>query len=168
MCLRFMQVCYVVRIFMRFVREPLPSHRDHQWVAWHDTAPNVDIPADASPEGIIVQTSVTACQDFFMQLFLAHSQPVLFVGPTGTGKSAIVNDVILKLPKEKWVPVFLNFSAQTSSTQTQDVILSKLDRRRKGVSSLLLFVSQTYATQPHANMRTRRAKGRDAGRKQRE
>lgn len=107
--------------------------RDGQWLSWTDTTTAVEIASDAAPECIIVPTATTALQTFFTKLFLDHNQPVLFVGPTGTGKSAIVNDIILSLPKEKFVPIFINFSAQTSSTQTQEILLSKLDRRRKGV-----------------------------------
>lgn len=49
---------------------------------------------------IIIETNETARQEFFLHLFLTHEIPVLFVGPTGTGKSAITNNYLLSLPKD--------------------------------------------------------------------
>ncbi len=104
-----------------------------QWAAWPDAIETTGIPANASPTNVIVPTIETVRQGFFFDLYLAHNIPVLFVGPTGTGKSAIVNDRIMKLPKEKYLPNTLTFSARTTASQTQDIVFSKLDRRRKGV-----------------------------------
>ena len=59
--------------------------------------------------------------------------PLALVGHTGTGKSFVTNNFIRKLSKDKYITNVINFSARTGVTYTQDVIMSKLDRRRKGV-----------------------------------
>uniref|UniRef100_A0A669PS64 Dynein axonemal heavy chain 3 n=1 Tax=Phasianus colchicus TaxID=9054 RepID=A0A669PS64_PHACC len=82
---------------------------------------------------LIIPTMETARQVFFLKTYVEHNIPLLFVGPTGTGKSAITNNFLLQLPKPTYIPVFINFSARTSANQTQDIIMSKLDRRRKGL-----------------------------------
>ncbi|CAL8075896.1 unnamed protein product [Calicophoron daubneyi] len=99
--------------------------------------PPVKSPTSAAPAdeegGIIVTTVETARMDFFLRLYTIHQIPMLIVGPTGTGKSVIVNSYLLDLPKELYIPNIMNFSARTSANQTQDIIMSRLDRRRKGV-----------------------------------
>ena len=61
-------------------------------------------------------------------------QPVLFVGPTGTGKTVYVQKKLLGLPADPMDScIFINYSAQTSANQSQDIIDGKLDKRRKGV-----------------------------------
>uniref|UniRef100_A0A803TCL5 Dynein axonemal heavy chain 3 n=1 Tax=Anolis carolinensis TaxID=28377 RepID=A0A803TCL5_ANOCA len=82
---------------------------------------------------LIIPTMETARQMFFLKAYVDHEIPMLFVGPTGTGKSAITNSFLIQLPKAKYTPNFINFSARTTANQTQDIIMSKLDRRRKGL-----------------------------------
>ncbi|KAG8433111.1 hypothetical protein GDO86_017410 [Hymenochirus boettgeri] len=105
-----------------------------QWNMWTDyiTMEEMNISPSAKVSDLIIPTMETARQSFFLKTYLEHSVPTLFVGPTGTGKSAITNSFLIKLPKDKYVANNINFSARTSANQTQDIIFSKLDRRRKG------------------------------------
>ncbi|CAD5122382.1 DgyrCDS10813 [Dimorphilus gyrociliatus] len=112
------------------------------WIDWMETIDkeSTELAANAKHffdplqvSDLIIPTSETARQSFFLTTYLMHEVPVLFVGPTGTGKSAITNSYLIKLPKDQYIPNCVNFSARTSANQTQDIIMSKLDRRRKGV-----------------------------------
>ena len=55
------------------------------------------------------------------------------MGPTGTGKSCYINKYLKSLPITKFNNVLINFSAQSSSEQTQQIIDARLDKRRKGI-----------------------------------
>ncbi|XP_031754732.1 dynein heavy chain 3, axonemal [Xenopus tropicalis] len=82
---------------------------------------------------IIVSTPGTAMQMYFLEMLLLQDKPLLFVAPTGTGKTAITNSFLRQLPQEKYVVCQINFSVQTTAHQTQDIFLTKLERRKKRV-----------------------------------
>jgi dynein heavy chain len=48
----------------------------------------------------MIETAETARQEFFLHTYLTHEIPLLFIGPTGTGKSAITNSYLVTLPKD--------------------------------------------------------------------
>ena len=70
-----------------------------------------------------------------MKLNINSQNPTLFCGPTGTGKTTYIKDLLTQgLPKEVYnLIIDVGFSAQTGAHQVQDIIDSKLDRIRKGV-----------------------------------
>ncbi|XP_022171452.1 dynein heavy chain 3, axonemal-like isoform X1 [Myzus persicae] len=131
------------------------------WILWSEKIDFKRISPDAKINDLIIETDETAKQHYFLQILLKNEIPLLFVGPTGTGKSVIVLDYLINLPKEKFLSNVLNFSAWTAANTVQDIIISKLDKRRRGVfgpsvgKKCMLFVDdlsmplpEKYGAQP--------------------
>ncbi|KAJ3337634.1 hypothetical protein HDU93_000777, partial [Gonapodya sp. JEL0774] len=103
------------------------------WVNWMDDVPEFMVPQKAGTEAVLVPTIDTIRSSFLFETLLANSCHVLCVGPTGTGKSVVIQNKLMKEMHANSTPIFMSFSARTSANQTQDLIDSKLEKRRKGV-----------------------------------
>ncbi|KAH0630033.1 hypothetical protein JD844_012597 [Phrynosoma platyrhinos] len=131
------------------------------WENWMDSATEFTMVPDTSFCDIIVPTMNTVQMAYLLEMLLTNHKPVLCIGPTGTGKTLTIADKLLKNLPLEYISHFLMFSARTSANQTQDLIDSKLDKRRKGVFGpplgryFIFFIDdlnmpalETYGAQP--------------------
>uniref|UniRef100_G1KED4 Dynein axonemal heavy chain 12 n=1 Tax=Anolis carolinensis TaxID=28377 RepID=G1KED4_ANOCA len=100
-----------------------------RWAHWNEFLKTVQYSdKNTKIQDIIVPTMDTVRYTYLMDL------PLLFIGPTGTGKSVYVKDKLMHhVEKDLYFPFFVNFSARTSANQTQNIIMARLDKRRKGI-----------------------------------
>nr|AML30858.1 axonemal inner arm dynein heavy chain 2 [Marsilea vestita] len=104
------------------------------WKEWMESTDKRQPGNDAEFTDIIVSTVDTARYSYLLKLQLTHQKHVMLVGATGTGKTAYIKrELAENLDKSLYRNIMMTFSAQTNANVTQDIIDSKLDKRRKGV-----------------------------------
>ncbi|XP_076377925.1 dynein heavy chain at 16F [Megalopta genalis] len=137
----------------------VPGHRLDTWT---DIMPEFVYDSETPFFDILVPTVDTVRFGYMMQKLVEINKPVFFTGDTGVGKSLIAKIVLKNLEETQlWMPITLAFSAQTSSGRTQEILESKLERRKRTVlgapigKRVCVFVDDvnmpkldTYGSQP--------------------
>ncbi|RNF23496.1 Dynein heavy chain family protein [Trypanosoma conorhini] len=83
---------------------------------------------------ILVPTVDTVRYSTLARTLIHSGKPLLFNGQTGVGKSVIMMDYLRRHKEEQQLSVIVfQFSAQTSSERTQELIESKLKHKRKNI-----------------------------------
>ncbi|KAI9190457.1 hypothetical protein H9P43_001891 [Blastocladiella emersonii ATCC 22665] len=131
-------------------------------VPWEDIVAQFQYSQTVPYFEIMVPTVDTLRFQFLTERLLDHSFPTLLTGNTGVGKSVIIQELISRTAKPKnYIPINLNFSAQTTSTMTQQYLELKLEKKKKNImgaptgSRIVVFVDdlnmpkqETYGAQP--------------------
>jgi dynein heavy chain len=76
-----------------------------------------------------MDVSATCRYTYLLDLAIQHRQPLLMVGPSGTGKTCIIAAHLLSgkgLPQELWMPVAVTLSARTSANMLQDQVRQQM------------------------------------------
>ncbi|XP_043269180.1 dynein axonemal heavy chain 1-like [Venturia canescens] len=108
--------------------EPL----EPSWRKWHVDIPSVKITPETKFADIEVPTMDNVRNSELIGSLLLNESNVLCVGPTGSGKTLTITTKLSRNMTKKFICDFITFSARTTANQTQDLIDSKLDKRRKG------------------------------------
>lgn len=88
---------------------------------------------DETLPNALVPMKQTYIMQYWLEQALKLPMPICLIGAAGTGKSATIRHFLNTLPKDKFLFNSINLAANTSPQQVQELIMNKLDRRRKGV-----------------------------------
>lgn len=131
------------------------------WEKWEKIIPPFIFNPTMQFFEMLVPTSDTVRFGYVTDILFRAGHPVMFTGETGVGKSVIAKQILSRLFEDNVVPVFINFSAQTSSARTQEMIEARLEKRKKTLlgapigKKIIYFVDDvnmpkfdTYGSQP--------------------
>lgn len=100
------------------------------WKHWPDIVRRME--PEVTPLGMQIPTIDTARYSYLFELLIKNKKPFLLTGPTGTGKSFFIQNFLMnKASPEMFVPSFVTFTVMISARHTQELILSKLVKKRR-------------------------------------
>ncbi|KAK5645095.1 hypothetical protein RI129_006395 [Pyrocoelia pectoralis] len=132
------------------------------WKYWPDIAKNLRVDEASNIQQAMIPTVDTVKYMIMIELHIKYHLPVVLIGPTGTGKSYYMQDLLMnRLNQEMYEPAFVTFTVKISANQTQDLVVSKLLKRRRGhygpplgklcvifVDDMNMPVKEIYGAQP--------------------
>lgn len=124
------------------------------WEKWEKIIPPFIYSPSMSFYDMLVPTSDSVRFGYVSDILFRAGQHVLFTGETGVGKSVIARQILTRLSEDNFMPVYINFSAQTSSIRTQEMIESRLEKRKRTLfgaplgKKLIFFVDDVNMPKP--------------------
>jgi dynein heavy chain len=133
--------------------------KNGNWNKWETFLSYPSIDSKSAYTDIIIPTIDSIRYCYFIKLLVVNTKHVITTGPTGTGKTVNVMDVLTRKLGEKYMSLVLNFSAQTRANQTQAAIDGKVSKAARGKfkpdKPMVIFIDdmnmpkkETYEAQP--------------------
>ena len=111
-----------------------PSKIGGEYKQWESIKSKFSFKQGASYFKLLVPTVDTVRFQQLLKYSISIQKPIFITGNTGVGKSVIIYDSLIAFKDtERIAPIFIAFSAQTSSYQTQNSIVSKLNPIKKDI-----------------------------------
>jgi dynein heavy chain len=116
--------------------EYYPDYKTLGWKPWEDH-PSIQAPFHAPEDApyytLIVPTVDTVRYHSIVTQLVRSRVHTVLTGNTGTGKTLVAKEVLKDLDPSMFVPAQLNFSAQTTAKNVQDIIEGKMEHPSKKV-----------------------------------
>ncbi|KAL6609170.1 dynein heavy chain and region D6 of dynein motor-domain-containing protein [Neocallimastix sp. 'constans'] len=110
------------------------NFNERKWINWLEKAPEFVAPNTSEElKNTIIPTIDTIRLSYLLEILKKQNYNIICTGPTGTGKTSIIMERLLKNGNDKYMPIIINFSARTNANQIQDLLDSKMEKRRKGI-----------------------------------
>ncbi|KAK5645094.1 hypothetical protein RI129_006394 [Pyrocoelia pectoralis] len=132
------------------------------WKYWPDTIKSMKVDEAKNIQQVLIPTVDTVKYMYIIDMYIKHKFPILIIGPTGTGKSYYIQDLLMnRLDQEKYEPAFVTFTVKISANHIQELIISKLNKLKRGhygpprgklcvifVDDMNMPAKETYGAQP--------------------
>ncbi|XP_041455872.1 dynein heavy chain 10, axonemal-like [Lytechinus variegatus] len=103
----------------------------NKWIAWSKVVPKYVHDPEKRFNEILVPTVDTVRNTWVLEQMLSVKQPVLFVGDTGTSKTATIQDFLRNLDQDSHLILSINFSSRTTSMDVQRNLEANVEKRTK-------------------------------------
>jgi dynein heavy chain len=100
-----------------------------KFAPWADLVPEVEFDSQVTAmSSLFVPTPETSSFTYFLDMMLELRAPIMFVGPAGTGKTALVKGKLAAQP-EGIMSLNINFNYFTDVLSFQKILESQLEKK---------------------------------------
>lgn len=126
------------------------------WKSWFELIKSCKPDDSLGILPLLIPTVDSARYTNLLEMHIKYKKPMLLIGPSATGKSFYMQSYLLnKIDETRYEPDLLRFTSQTTANQTQELIISKLQKKMRGVygpmkgKTCVLFIDDLHL--PTAN-----------------